>query len=299
MMMAPFVWEGAPVRVAGLDGAPWFVVPDLGRVMGYANTREAVRQLDDDERRRINLNTWGKTAGIQGSETGKTGRARGNPNVTVVSESGLWALVLRSRLPSARRFSRFLRGEVLPALRERGFYALPGAAAPAPAPAADLTALARGLLRLGVAGARAGARAEAGAEALAARGLWAALARLQAVERVAILKPGIGAGPALAQVAGEQGVAVSTLENWRARVKGIEGPARLAALVPRHGGGAVRAAVGPEALAAVLGRLAAGEGVEGSVRGSVAAGHALPSARTVRRRLGAGAAGLMRLAGGG
>lgn len=219
MMVAPFVREGAPVRAVHLDGAPWFVAADLCRALGHSNMRRSVGNLGADERREarrgsVEVLKVTEADDHEGSETGKTAATRGGARRwVVVSESGMWALVLGSRLPSARRLRRWLTGEVLPALRQFGFHALPGAPAPAPAPAAKLTALARHPLGLGATA----ARGEARAEALEARGLRVAPGRLHAVERLASLKPAIGAVPALAQVAAEEGVAVATLEGWRAR----------------------------------------------------------------------------------
>lgn len=69
---------------------PWFVAADVCRALEVKNARDAVARLDDDEKNTVVL-----TDGI-----------RGNPNVTVVSEPGLYALVLSSRKPEAKEFKR-------------------------------------------------------------------------------------------------------------------------------------------------------------------------------------------------
>ncbi|MFN6977334.1 MAG: Bro-N domain-containing protein, partial [Gemmobacter sp.] len=123
MQMVPFDWQGTRVRTVMRDGAPWFVAADVCAVMGHTNPTVAVSRLDDDERQTVNLNTLNFPYGIPADPR------RGNPNVSIISESGLFALILTSNLPSARAFRRWVTGEVLPALRAFGYYALPGAGA--------------------------------------------------------------------------------------------------------------------------------------------------------------------------
>lgn len=107
----PFDFEEQAVRVIMRDGEPWFVAADVCRVLEIRNNRDAVSRLDDDERDTVNLNTVGLTDGI-----------RGNPNATIISESGLYALTVRSDKPEARRFRKWITAEVLPAIRKTGRY---------------------------------------------------------------------------------------------------------------------------------------------------------------------------------
>jgi len=107
----PFDFEEQAVRVVMREDEPWFVAADVCRVLEIGNSRDAVSRLDDDEREVVNLNTVGKTDTI-----------RGNPNATIISESGLYALVLTSRKEQARRFRKWVTAEVLPAIRKQGRY---------------------------------------------------------------------------------------------------------------------------------------------------------------------------------
>jgi prophage antirepressor-like protein len=72
------------------EGNPWFVLADVCRVLGHSNPSVAGGRLDDDEKDTLNI-----TEGIRGP---------GNPNITVVNESGLYSLILTSRKDSAKRF---------------------------------------------------------------------------------------------------------------------------------------------------------------------------------------------------
>lgn len=111
----PFSFNGHAVRVIQRDGQPWFVATDVCTALGYSNSRAAVADhLDDDERSTV-ANPDGRNGGGL---------------ITIISESGLYALVLRSRKPEARRFAKWVTSEVLPAIRKTGSYAEPAALHP-------------------------------------------------------------------------------------------------------------------------------------------------------------------------
>ncbi|SFB74051.1 BRO family, N-terminal domain [Polaromonas sp. OV174] len=94
------------VRVVVRDGEPWFVASDVCGALDYKNTSKAIGDhLDDDEK---------------GLTTGYT--LGGEQKLTVISESGLYALVLRSRKPEARKFAKWVTSEVLPVIRKTGVY---------------------------------------------------------------------------------------------------------------------------------------------------------------------------------
>lgn len=94
------------VRVVVRDGEPWFVASDVCGALEYKNTSKAVADhLDDDEK------------GLTVSYT-----PGGEQKLTVINESGLYALVLRSRKPEARKFAKWVTSEVLPAIRKTGVY---------------------------------------------------------------------------------------------------------------------------------------------------------------------------------
>ncbi len=97
--------ERTAVRLLDRDGEAWFVLNDICRALDVANPRQAARQLDDDEKDVISSDTLG-----------------GRQPLTIVSEAGLYALILSSRKPEARRFKRWVTHEVLPALRRTGVY---------------------------------------------------------------------------------------------------------------------------------------------------------------------------------
>ena len=107
--IVPFNFEGNPVRIINIDGDPWWVATDVTRVLGYSNHHDAIQKHSDQEDR--------NTVAIRDSNNG-----RGNPNRTVLNESGLYALMLGSKLPQAKRFKRWVTSEVLPEIRKWGFY---------------------------------------------------------------------------------------------------------------------------------------------------------------------------------
>lgn len=106
----PFYFNSSEVRGLLMDDDPWFVAKDVCEVLGIEKYRDAVATLDDDERASILVDTLG-----------------GKQNMTAVSESGLYALVFKSRKPEARAFRKWVTAEVLPALRRRGSYETPQA----------------------------------------------------------------------------------------------------------------------------------------------------------------------------
>lgn len=107
--LAPFTFPetGTPVRVVTIDGEPWFVARDVLDVLGLSNPSEAMRGLDDDEF---------STAEVVDSA------GRRQPNAYIVSEPGLYSLVIRSRKPQAKAFKRWVTHEVLPTIRQTGRY---------------------------------------------------------------------------------------------------------------------------------------------------------------------------------
>ena len=100
-------YENSEIRTIEKDGEPWFVGKDVAAVLGYSNTRDALAKHVDDE----DKNTVVIRDGIQG-----------NPNTIVINESGLYTLVLSSKLPNAKKFKRWVTSEVLPSIRKHGAY---------------------------------------------------------------------------------------------------------------------------------------------------------------------------------
>lgn len=94
------------IRVIERDGEPWFVGKEVADILGYTNPQKAIRDHVDDEDRGVNeLFTPG-----------------GKQEVAIINESGLYSLVLRSNLPAAKQFKRWVTSEVLPAIRKSGGY---------------------------------------------------------------------------------------------------------------------------------------------------------------------------------
>lgn len=111
--LSVFDFNENPVRVLMRDDDPWFVVTDVCRVLEIADPSSAVRELDEDEK---------MTPPIMRSHSGQRGGAR---FLTLISESGLYALVFKSRKPEAKSFRKWVTSEVLPSIRKTGSYELP------------------------------------------------------------------------------------------------------------------------------------------------------------------------------
>lgn len=99
--------EFGKVRTIVKDGEPFFIGKDVAEILGYSNTRDALAKHVDDE----DKNTVAIRDGIQG-----------NPNLTIINESGLYSLILSSKLPAAKKFKRWVTSEVLPSIRKTGSY---------------------------------------------------------------------------------------------------------------------------------------------------------------------------------
>lgn len=105
-----FDFKSTPVRALDRSGQPWFVAADVCRVLDLSNVTESLRGLDEDELTSELLNS---------DSQGRTMR--------LISESGLYALIFKSRKPEAKAFRKWVTSEVLPAIRRTGGFAvLPG-----------------------------------------------------------------------------------------------------------------------------------------------------------------------------
>jgi prophage antirepressor-like protein len=103
-----------PFRIIDRDGEPWFVLADVCAELGIGNPSQAASGLDDDERETLINNEGIADRRVQA--------------LVVVSESGLYSLILRSRKPEAKRFKKWVTSEVLPSIRRTGRF---GASTPA------------------------------------------------------------------------------------------------------------------------------------------------------------------------
>ena len=98
---------GFKVRVIMRDSEPWFVAKDVCECLDLANSRDAVSRLDDDEK------------GV-----GKADTLGGSQDMMLISESGLYTLVMRSNKPDAKVFRKWVTSEVLPSIRKTGGYGI-------------------------------------------------------------------------------------------------------------------------------------------------------------------------------
>lgn len=103
--MQVFNYEGNKVRTVTKDGEPWWVLTDVCRVLSIKNNRDASRRLDEDEKGVGQIDTLG-----------------GGQKMTIINESGLYKIILRSDKPEAKKFTRWVTHEVLPTIRKTGGY---------------------------------------------------------------------------------------------------------------------------------------------------------------------------------
>lgn len=94
------------VRMLIIDGEPWFVGKDVAEILSYKNTADALyKHVDEEDKGVAKCDTLG-----------------GTQNMTIINESGLYSLILRSRLPEAKAFKRWVTSEILPSIRKHGGY---------------------------------------------------------------------------------------------------------------------------------------------------------------------------------
>ena len=104
-----FNFKGQQVRTVTINDEPYFVGKDVAMILGYSNTRDTLsRHVDDEDKGVAKLDTLG-----------------GRQNQTIINESGLYSLILGSKLPTAKEFKHWVTSEVLPAIRKHGAYMTP------------------------------------------------------------------------------------------------------------------------------------------------------------------------------
>lgn len=105
-----FNFENNQVRTLLINDEPWFVGKDVAEILGYSNPRDALsKHVDSEDKNSVAIHDGNK----------------GNPNLTIINESGVYALVFSSKLQSAKKFKHWVTSEVLPTLRKTGSYATP------------------------------------------------------------------------------------------------------------------------------------------------------------------------------
>ena len=103
-----FAFEGTDeIRTLLINDEPYFVGKDVADALGYKNTRDALsKHVDEEDKGVANRDTLG-----------------GKQDLTIINESGLYSLIFKSQLPSAKKFKRWVTNEVLPTIRKHGMYA--------------------------------------------------------------------------------------------------------------------------------------------------------------------------------
>lgn len=103
-----FAFEGTDeIRTLLINDEPYFVGKDVAQTLGYKNTRKAlIDHVDEEDKGVTNRDTLG-----------------GKQDLTIINESGLYSLILKSKLPNAKKFKRWVTSEVLPQIRKHGMYA--------------------------------------------------------------------------------------------------------------------------------------------------------------------------------
>lgn len=102
-----FNFDGANVRTVEIDDTPYFVGKDVTDILGYSNSRDAIsKHVDLEDKNSVAIRDGNK----------------GNPNQVVINESGLYSLIISSKLKSAKKFKRWVTSEVLPTIRKHGAY---------------------------------------------------------------------------------------------------------------------------------------------------------------------------------
>mgnify|MGYP003369104941 CR=1 FL=1 len=99
--------EFGTIRTLEKDNEVWFIGKDVAEILGYSNTRDALTKHVDSEDK----------AGVAIHD------GRQNRSMIIINESGLYSLVLSSKLPTAKKFKRWVTNEVLPSIRKHGIYA--------------------------------------------------------------------------------------------------------------------------------------------------------------------------------
>ena len=97
------------IRTLLIDGEPWFVAKDITGILGYRNSRDAISKHVDKEDK-----------GVEKCDT-----LRGKQNLSIINESGLYSLILSSKMPKAKKFKHWVTSEVLPSSRKHGAYMTP------------------------------------------------------------------------------------------------------------------------------------------------------------------------------
>ena len=102
-----FNFRGQDVRTVIINNEPYFVGKDVAEILGYTNSRQALKNhVDEDDKGVSKCDTPG-----------------GKQDLVIINESGLYSLILSSKLPQAKEFKHWVTSEVLPTIRKHGMFA--------------------------------------------------------------------------------------------------------------------------------------------------------------------------------
>lgn len=102
-----FEFDGNSIRETTINNSPWFIASDVCIILEIGNVSQAISRLDDDEKGIITIDTHG-----------------GGQKSSIINESGLYSLILTSRMPNAKAFKKWITSEVIPAIRKTGSYSI-------------------------------------------------------------------------------------------------------------------------------------------------------------------------------
>lgn len=118
-----FIFQNYQLRTLKINNEPWFVGKDLSDILGYSNSRKALKDHVDEDDQQI---LTSRTVTLENISvlTSQNTTLKNIPNrgLTIVNESGMYSLILSSKLPNAKKFKRWVTSEVLPAIRKHGAY---------------------------------------------------------------------------------------------------------------------------------------------------------------------------------
>lgn len=118
LIHSAFPVTGQAIRVIVIDDEPWFATADVCRVLGRVNPSEAAKIVRPEQTQTLDMRTVTlRSTEAYDKTTGRNAYGRGNPTLNLVSESGLYTLVMRSRKSAAQPFQQWVTSELLPALR--------------------------------------------------------------------------------------------------------------------------------------------------------------------------------------
>lgn len=110
--LSTYIYNDQNIRVVSVEGEPWFVGKDVANILGYSNSRKAIADHVDEEDK------------VQGDGVTIRDSIGREQNPILINESGLYSLILSSKLPGAKEFKRWVTHEVLPSIRKTGSYAM-------------------------------------------------------------------------------------------------------------------------------------------------------------------------------